>query len=635
MKIRIRVLLWFACLLLLLNYFASHQAFAWMTTTTTTTLLQDTATFRSLRRTIITDPIRKSIRGAGIRVVLGSTTAYGAVTTSLTKRRRHDVILRLSADEPAENIGTFSDDNEQQQRQQREEQDNTILRQEKRALWKEFVTIGGPALIQLAAEPLASLVDTAYLGRLGPEILGGAGVAISAQYAVSKLYNDPLLRTSISLVASQDGQARQQAAESSGSSSSSSSNMSSAVDTDTGAEEQQGLQKKRQEADAKLSIAVCSALLLAGTVGIIQMLVYSIFCAGITRSMGVNPSSPMWHSAVSYLQVRAVGTPAATLWLVTNGIFRGLGDTKTPLIYSLLFTVLNIVLDPLFIFVFHWGASGAAAGTALAQYIALVPLLLALHRKVPLNDMFRQLGRLKSSLLEYAKAGSLVLVRTFGKVLAYSVCARQAALLGSVAAAAYNLTFQLGFATTQICEAVAVAVQTLLAREMAEAKTSKTLRSRQNHTAKVRFLVNTAVLVGGTVATTLSLSTFLRRDWILKGLTTSESVQQAAAAIFPAVLLTQIFKGLAYPVNGIIMGGLDWFFSMLVMWLSNVVCVSMIRWFARGGAVVSLGQIWWALAAFMATQVVAGTMRYESKTGVWKILRRPKDKNEDAVPSLA
>jgi len=37
-----------------------------------------------------------------------------------------------------------------------------------------------PAFIQLAAEPLAGLVDTAYLGRLGPEVLGGAGVAISA-----------------------------------------------------------------------------------------------------------------------------------------------------------------------------------------------------------------------------------------------------------------------------------------------------------------------------------------------------------------------------------------------------------------------------------------------------------------------
>jgi Na+-driven multidrug efflux pump len=178
--------------------------------------------------------------------------------------------------------------------------------------------------------------------------------------------------------------------------------------------------------------------------------------------MGLTSASPMWESAVSYLKVRALGTPAATLWLVTNGIFRGLGDTRTPLIYSLFFTALNAILDPLFIFTLNFGASGAAAGTALAQYAALVPLMLALNKKVKI-DVFGQLKELGTSLKAYLKAGGYVLFRTFGKVLAYSVCARQAALLGSVAAAAYNLTFQLGFATTQICEAVAVAVQTLLA----------------------------------------------------------------------------------------------------------------------------------------------------------------------------
>lgn len=88
--------------------------------------------------------------------------------------------------------------------------------------------------------------------------------------------------------------------------------------------------------------------------------------------------------------------------------------------------------------------------------------MLALHRKVKI-DVLGQLKALGSSLKAYIKAGSLILFRTLGKVLAYSVCARQAALLGPVAAAAYNLTFQLGFATTQLCEAVAVAVQTLLA----------------------------------------------------------------------------------------------------------------------------------------------------------------------------
>ena len=304
------------------------------------------------------------------------------------------------------------------------------LRKEKRKLTKEFFLIGVPAFLQLAAEPLASLVDTAYLGRLGPEVLGGAGVAISAQYAVSKLYNDPLLRTSISLVASKDGASRGK--------------------------------KAGKTQDKELSIAVSSALLLAFCVGTIQLVIYSVLAKGISRSMGLTPASSMWHSCVSYLGVRALGTPAATLWLVTNGIFRGLGDTKTPLAYSLLFTTLNAILDPLFIFTFHFGASGAAAGTALAQYIALVPLMAALNRKVKI-DIIGQVKELGASLKAYLQAGSYVLFRTLGKVLAYSVCARQAALLGSVAAAAYNLTFQLGFATTQICEAVAVAVQTLLA----------------------------------------------------------------------------------------------------------------------------------------------------------------------------
>ena len=192
----------------------------------------------------------------------------------------------------------------------------------KNKLNREFVGIAAPALIQLAAEPLAALVDTAYLGRLGPEVLGGAGVAVSAQYAVSKLYNDPLLRTSISLVASQDGKSRQ-----------------------TVSDEQE------DQAAKNLSVAVSSALLLAASVGLVQLVVYTLFCKSITIGMGLNPTSPMWHSAVSYLQVRALGTPAATLWLVANGIFRGLGDTRTPLFYSLFFTALNAILDPIFIFV--------------------------------------------------------------------------------------------------------------------------------------------------------------------------------------------------------------------------------------------------------------------------------------------
>ena len=163
----------------------------------------------------------------------------------------------------------------------------------------------------------------------------------------------------------------------------------------------------------------------------------------------------------------------------------------------------------------------------------------------------------------------------------------------------------------------------LQSRELADTTT----HSEHVRAKLVRHLINTSLLIGGGVATVLSLTTFVQRDSILSGLTTNVAVQHAAAAIFPAVLLTQVLKGLAYPVNGIIMGGLDWVFTMIAMWAANFVCVGMIRGWSLGGGVVTLGQIWWALAAFMGTQVVTGILRYQSKTGIWKLLKAENSSN--------
>ena len=76
----------------------------------------------------------------------------------------------------------------------------------KKRLDKEFAQVSLPAFVSLAAEPLASLVDSMYVGRLPAYDQAGMGIAISAQYSVSKLYNDPLMKTSTSLVAGKQGE---------------------------------------------------------------------------------------------------------------------------------------------------------------------------------------------------------------------------------------------------------------------------------------------------------------------------------------------------------------------------------------------------------------------------------------------
>jgi Na+-driven multidrug efflux pump len=91
--------------------------------------------------------------------------------------------------------------------------------------------------------------------------------------------------------------------------------------------------------------------------------------------MKVPPTSPMHAPATVNLRVRALGEQGATLWLVANGIFCGLGDTASPLRWVLAFAALNAALDPLFVFALGLCCPGTAACTVVVQYAALAPLL--------------------------------------------------------------------------------------------------------------------------------------------------------------------------------------------------------------------------------------------------------------------
>lgn len=102
------------------------------------------------------------------------------------------------------------------------------------------------------------------------------------------------------------------------------------------------------------------------------------------------------------------------------------------------------------------GAKGAALGTVVSQYIALVPLLYGLTKKVDivgLNDKAAR-SEIIQSLKLYLSSGASILLRTVAKVSCYAYCSRLLAGRGVIESAGYNLTFQLGFAVTQVCEGV-------------------------------------------------------------------------------------------------------------------------------------------------------------------------------------
>ncbi|GMP51375.1 hypothetical protein CsSME_00017628 [Camellia sinensis var. sinensis] len=69
------------------------------------------------------------------------------------------------------------------------------------ALGLEILSIALPAALALAADPIASLVDTAFVGHLGSVELAAIGVSVSVVNLVSKLFNVPLLNVTTSFVA--------------------------------------------------------------------------------------------------------------------------------------------------------------------------------------------------------------------------------------------------------------------------------------------------------------------------------------------------------------------------------------------------------------------------------------------------
>lgn len=84
---------------------------------------------------------------------------------------------------------------------------------------------------------------------------------------------------------------------------------------------------------------------------------------------------------ITYLTICFMGIPFITAYNIISSVFRGLGDSKSPMYFIGAACAANIILDYLFIGVFHLGAAGAALGTTVSQTISVISALTVIFRK--------------------------------------------------------------------------------------------------------------------------------------------------------------------------------------------------------------------------------------------------------------
>ena len=138
----------------------------------------------------------------------------------------------------------------------------------------------------------------------------------------------------------------------------------------------------RNEADkARRSVGNAVVLSIAGS--LVLTAIYLVFADGIIAMFGGTVNEETFHHAQEYFFYITLGIPFYMFGQAMNPVIRADGNPKFAMISTLAGAVINIILDPVFIFVFKWGMMGAAVATVIGQVAtALLAVWYLLHMKV-------------------------------------------------------------------------------------------------------------------------------------------------------------------------------------------------------------------------------------------------------------
>ena len=193
-----------------------------------------------------------------------------------------------------------------------------------------------------------------------------------------------------------------------------------------GAKDEEGLKK-----------AVASALVLA------------LIATGIVTLVSVLLAKPMLHlmntpdniidDANAYIIIIYAGTIVTVVYNIIAGILRALGDSKTPLYFLIVASILNIVLDIVFIVNFSMGVAGAAWATIISQGVSGLLCIIYTYKKYKILRLKKEDFKVKSRVYKKHLKIGIPMALQFS-ITAIGIMTVQGALnvFGSSAIAAYT-----------------------------------------------------------------------------------------------------------------------------------------------------------------------------------------------------
>ncbi len=127
---------------------------------------------------------------------------------------------------------------------------------------------------------------------------------------------------------------------------------------------------------------VANAAWLCMGFSLIMTVVSAVLCGDILHFLRTPEN--VFQYAYRYMLIIFLGIPCTFLYNYLAALIRSLGDSRTPVVFLAISSILNIALDLAFIILFHWGVVGAALATVLAQGISGMSCLWYVSRTFPI-----------------------------------------------------------------------------------------------------------------------------------------------------------------------------------------------------------------------------------------------------------
>ena len=334
-------------------------------------------------------------------------------------------------------------------------------------------------------------------------------------------------------------------------------------------------------------------------------------------------SGPLWSAlgttpeiqqhATAYVHMRPIGLTGIVLWTSLAAFFRGFGETRTPLVATVVANLTNAALAYGLVFgelgLPAWGIAGAGVATSISEWVGVAVLAIALSRRhVAERFATRPVRPDARAIRRFLRTGAPIGGQWFLDMAAFAIFTTLVAQMGTAAMAATQATISLLSVSFMQAIGIGLATTTLVGRYKGAADLPAAVRSY--HSA-----LKLAVGLAGLVA----LLFVLAPETLARLYTSDAEVLRLARPLFALAAAFQLFDALQIVAGGALRGAGDtrWPFlaQTLLAWLLRLPLVWLFAFALEGGVVGA----WYAEFGFVLA--LTAVLGWRLRSGAWQAVR--------------